>query len=258
MGRDWPAADIGAAAGADRRTRQRHRPGRHGAADRGAGARHPGPAAAAPDRVWSARRSTPTWTKSRARSANCSTSWHSRIRAHGGDDARSWRQARKEIAAPRMTEIVDALADQDDESLIEPGQMVVTITRDGFIKRTHAGDVPRAEPRRARAQRRGHARRRHRHPQLQRAYASVGAVLLVRRQGVPREGLATAGGRADGKGPRAGQPAAGTRRRHHHHRAAAAAGRDAVGQPAPRVRDRARAMCGATGCRTSATCAPPA
>jgi DNA gyrase subunit A len=44
--------------------------------------------------------------------------------------------ARKEIATPRMTEIADALADQDDESLIEPGQMVVTITRDGFIKRT--------------------------------------------------------------------------------------------------------------------------
>src|ERR1700761_118050 len=45
-------------------------------------------------------------------------------------------EARKEIASPRMTEIADALADQDDESLIEPGQMVVTITRDGFIKRT--------------------------------------------------------------------------------------------------------------------------
>src|SRR4051812_41689187 len=44
--------------------------------------------------------------------------------------------ARKEIASPRRTEIADALADQDDESLIEPGQMVVTITRDGFIKRT--------------------------------------------------------------------------------------------------------------------------
>jgi DNA gyrase subunit A len=44
--------------------------------------------------------------------------------------------ARKEIASPRMTDIADALADQDDESLIEPGQMVVTITRDGFIKRT--------------------------------------------------------------------------------------------------------------------------
>ncbi len=43
---------------------------------------------------------------------------------------------RGEIASPRMSEIVDSLADQDDESLIEPGQMVVTITRDGFIKRT--------------------------------------------------------------------------------------------------------------------------
>jgi DNA gyrase subunit A len=44
--------------------------------------------------------------------------------------------ARTEIASPRMTAIADAVADQDDESLIEPGQMVVTITRDGFIKRT--------------------------------------------------------------------------------------------------------------------------
>ncbi|MBV9653211.1 MAG: DNA gyrase subunit A, partial [Acetobacteraceae bacterium] len=44
--------------------------------------------------------------------------------------------ARAELATPRLTAIVDAVADQDDESLIEPGQMVVTITRDGFIKRT--------------------------------------------------------------------------------------------------------------------------
>ena len=44
--------------------------------------------------------------------------------------------ARAELDSPRMTAIVDASADQDDESLIEPGQMVVTITRDGFIKRT--------------------------------------------------------------------------------------------------------------------------
>ncbi len=43
---------------------------------------------------------------------------------------------RAQIAVPRMTDVVDAVADQDDESLIEPGQMVVTITRDGFIKRT--------------------------------------------------------------------------------------------------------------------------
>ncbi|MBV9521789.1 MAG: DNA topoisomerase 4 subunit A, partial [Alphaproteobacteria bacterium] len=45
-------------------------------------------------------------------------------------------QVRAEIASPRLTAIVDAVADQDDEALIEPGQMVVTITRDGFIKRT--------------------------------------------------------------------------------------------------------------------------
>ena len=44
--------------------------------------------------------------------------------------------ARTKLNSPRMTSIADALADQDDESLIEPGQMVVTITRDGFIKRT--------------------------------------------------------------------------------------------------------------------------
>jgi len=43
---------------------------------------------------------------------------------------------RAEIATPRMSTIADSLIDQDDESLIEPGQMVVTITRDGFIKRT--------------------------------------------------------------------------------------------------------------------------
>jgi DNA gyrase subunit A len=45
-------------------------------------------------------------------------------------------KVREEIATPRMSEIADNAADQDDESLIEPGQMVVTITRDGFIKRT--------------------------------------------------------------------------------------------------------------------------
>ena len=44
--------------------------------------------------------------------------------------------ARAVLASPRMTTIAEAEADQDDESLIEPGQMVVTITRDGFIKRT--------------------------------------------------------------------------------------------------------------------------
>jgi DNA gyrase subunit A len=43
---------------------------------------------------------------------------------------------RAEIAAPRLTSLTEGAADQDDEALIEPGRMVVTITRDGFIKRT--------------------------------------------------------------------------------------------------------------------------
>ncbi len=43
---------------------------------------------------------------------------------------------RAQIATPRMTEISDVLGDVDDESLIEPGMMVVTLTRDGYVKRT--------------------------------------------------------------------------------------------------------------------------
>jgi DNA gyrase subunit A len=43
---------------------------------------------------------------------------------------------RAQIASPRQSEIVDGVADVDDESLIEPGTMVVTLTRDGYVKRT--------------------------------------------------------------------------------------------------------------------------
>ncbi len=43
---------------------------------------------------------------------------------------------REKIASPRMTQILDAVGDVDDESLIEPGMMVVTLTRDGYVKRT--------------------------------------------------------------------------------------------------------------------------
>ena len=44
--------------------------------------------------------------------------------------------ARDKIASPRLSTIENFESEQDDESLIEPGQMVVTLTRDGFIKRT--------------------------------------------------------------------------------------------------------------------------
>ena len=53
---------------------------------------------------------------------------------------------RAQLATPRMTEIVDGVADQDDESQIEPGTMVVTLTRDGYVKRTGL-DVFRAQHR---------------------------------------------------------------------------------------------------------------
>ncbi|GBQ39466.1 DNA gyrase subunit A [Acidocella aminolytica 101 = DSM 11237] len=44
--------------------------------------------------------------------------------------------AKAKIESPRKSSIEDVDADLDDESLIEPGQMVITLTRDGFIKRT--------------------------------------------------------------------------------------------------------------------------
>ena len=46
------------------------------------------------------------------------------------------RAVRAQIASPRLTQIVEGVADLDDESLIEPGMMVVTLTRDGYVKRT--------------------------------------------------------------------------------------------------------------------------
>ena len=75
--------------------------------------------------------------------------------------------------------------------------MVVTITRDGFIKRTHAGDVPRAEPRRARAHRRRRPAATTSSPAASTRTRINGCCSSPRRQGVPREGLAAAGSRAD-------------------------------------------------------------
>jgi DNA gyrase subunit A len=50
--------------------------------------------------------------------------------------AQELAEVRAQIATKRMTDILDNVADQDDESLIEPGLMVVTLTRDGYVKRT--------------------------------------------------------------------------------------------------------------------------
>ena len=42
---------------------------------------------------------------------------------------------REQFATPRRTEIVDAEADQEDEDLIQPEDMVVTVSHNGYVKR---------------------------------------------------------------------------------------------------------------------------
>ena len=46
------------------------------------------------------------------------------------------RAVRATLFSPRLTRIEDSDADIDDESLIAPASMVVTLTRDGYVKRT--------------------------------------------------------------------------------------------------------------------------
>ncbi|MEM8789781.1 MAG: DNA gyrase subunit A [Pseudomonadota bacterium] len=46
------------------------------------------------------------------------------------------REVKELFAVPRRTEIVDHVGDLEDEDLIEPEDMVVTVTHSGYIKRT--------------------------------------------------------------------------------------------------------------------------
>ena len=107
--------------------------------------------------------------------------------------------------------------------------MVVTITRDGFIKRTPL-ETFRAQNRGGRGRTGAGTRGDDIVTRSFNAHTHQWVLFFsLRRQGVPREGVAPARSRPDRQGPRAGQPAARTRRRHHHHRAAVAAGRDRCG-----------------------------
>ena len=56
-------------------------------------------------------------------------------------------EVRNQFAVPRRSEIVDWAGDVEDEDLIERGDMVVTVTQTGYIKRTPLADF--------RSQRRG-------------------------------------------------------------------------------------------------------
>ena len=147
-------------------------------------------------------------------------------------------KARTAIDSPRMTDIIEADSDQDDESSDRARPDGGDDHSRRFHQAHHPGDIPCAEPRRARTFRRIDPRRRHRHAQLPCAYSSMGAVFLVGRQGVSPEGLASAGDGTDGEGQSFGQSAARTRLGHHHDGTAVAAGRDAVGQPASALCDR--------------------
>ena len=60
--------------------------------------------------------------------------------------AEELRAVRATLASPRLTRISDQVGDIDDESLIAPATMVVTLTRDGYVKRTPL-DVFRAQGR---------------------------------------------------------------------------------------------------------------
>ena len=121
------------------------------------------------------------------------------IRAAYGDD--------------RRTEITHSEDDLDIEDLIADQQMVITITKSGYIKSLPAGHLPHAAPRRQGRHRDGHeGRRLHRAP-VHLLDARLPAVLHQPRQGLPVQGLRAARGLAHGQGPRAGQRAAAARRR---------------------------------------------
>ena len=103
------------------------------------------------------------------------------------DRAKLYEVMREELAAvrtafatPRKTEIAAAADGIDDEDLIEREDMVVTVTMQGYIKRTHARHVPRAAPRRQGPRRHGDQGRGYRHQAVRDEHAHAGAVLLDR------------------------------------------------------------------------------
>ncbi len=103
---------------------------------------------------------------------------------------------REEFATPRRTSLAPAADGIDDEDLIEREEMVVTVTLDGYIKRTPL-DTFRAQ-RRGGKGRAGMATegRGCRHRIVRHLDAHAGALLLDRGQGLPHESVAPARGRA--------------------------------------------------------------
>ena len=118
------------------------------------------------------------------------------LRAILADEARLMALIREELARdPRRSSPTSAAprscrprARSTSSRLIAEEDMVISITRSGYIKRLRAHAVPRPGPRRDRRDRDGHqGGRLHRAP-VRRLHARLPAVLHDRRQGLPDQG----------------------------------------------------------------------
>ena len=107
----------------------------------------------------------------------------------------------------RRTQIVPFDGDMSMEDLIPEEDVVVTITRGGYAKRTRV-DQYRSQRRGGKGVRgRAAARRRHRRALLHHDDAPLAAVLHQPRPGLPGQGLRAARGRPRRQGPARRQPA---------------------------------------------------
>ena len=106
----------------------------------------------------------------------------------------------------RRTQILPFDGDMDAEDLIPEEEVVVTITRGGYAKRTRS-DAYRAQRRGGKGVRgRAAAQRRRRRALLRHDHAPLAAVLHQPRPGLPGQGVRAARGRPRRQGPARGQP----------------------------------------------------
>ena len=256
MAREWPANDMSPL------IELIDEPGRgvaggHLPAVGRAGARHPGTAAAAPDRAGARQDRRRAAGGDRRRSPITWKSWPRGDAA--GDPAH--RTARGEgavrHAAPHRRSM-DLEFEPDIEDLIQREDMVVTVSHSGYIKRVPLSTLPRPAPRRQGPLRHGTRDGGFRHRAVRRQHAHADAVLLARGHGLQAEGLPPAPGHAAGARQGAGQPAAAGRGRDRSPPSCRCPRTRRAGATCASCSRPTRAMSGATSCPTSPTSAPTA
>ena len=146
----------------------------------------------------------------------------------------------------RRTQIIAADGDMSMEDLIAEEDVVVTITRGGYAKRTKVGPLPLAAPRRQGRARRGAARGRHRRALLRHDDPPLDPVLHQQGPRLPGQGVRAARGGPRRPGPARGQPARVPARR-----------ADRPGPRPPRLRRRRRTSCSPRGTAWSRRRASP-